>query len=53
MAAKIDSEKGRRNYHHRIAIVEPAFANIRILKAINGFTLRGKSKVNMQWLLCC
>jgi transposase len=53
MAAKIDSEKGRRIYHHRMAIAEPVFANIRTDKAMNRFTLRGKIKVNIQWLLYC
>jgi transposase len=53
MAAKIDSEKGRRIYHHRIAIAEPVFANIRVRKLMNRFTLRGKIKVNIQWLLYC
>jgi transposase len=53
MAAKIDSEKGRRIYHRRIAVAEPVFANLRIFKAMNRFTLRGKIKVNIQWLLYC
>jgi transposase len=53
MAAKVDSEKGRRIYHHRIAIAEPVFANIRTLKAMNRFTVRGKIKANIQWLLYC
>jgi hypothetical protein len=53
MAAKIDSEWGRRLYHHRMAIAEPVFANIRTYKAMNRFTLRGKIKVNIQWLLYC
>jgi len=53
MAAKVDSEKGRRIYHRRIAIAEPVFANLRTLKAMNRFTLRGKIKVNIQWLLYC
>jgi hypothetical protein len=53
MAAKVDSEKGRRIYHHRMAIAEPVFANIRTFKAMNRFTLRGKIKVNIQWLLYC
>jgi len=53
MGAKVDSERGRRIYHHRIAIAEPVFANIRILKAMNRFTLRGKTKANIQWLLYC
>jgi hypothetical protein len=53
MAAKIDSEQGRRIYHRRIAIAEPVFANIRVHKVMNRFTLRGKIKVNIQWLLYC
>jgi len=53
MAAKVDSEKGRRIYHRRIAIAEPVFANIRTFKAMHRFTLRGKIKVNIQWLLYC
>jgi transposase len=53
MAAKIDSEWGRRIYHHRMAIAEPVFANIRVHKVMNRFTLRGRIKVNIQWLLYC
>jgi hypothetical protein len=53
MAAKIDSEKGRRIYPRRIAIVEPVFANIQTHKGMSRFTLRGKIKVNIQWLLYC
>jgi len=53
MAAKVDSEKGRKIYPQRIAIVEPVFANIRTHKQLNRFTLRGKIKVNIQWLLYC
>lgn len=53
MAAKIDSEKGHKIYSQRIAIVEPVFANIRTHKGMNRFTLRGKVKVNTQWLMYC
>jgi transposase len=53
MIAKIDTEHGRRLYPHRIAIVEPVFANIRTNKRLDRFTLRGKIKVNIQWLLYC
>ena len=53
MAAKIDSEEGRRIYPQRLAIVEPVFANIQTHKGMNRFTLRGKIKVNVQWLLYC
>ena len=53
MADKIDSEKGRRIYSQRIAIVEPVFANIAAQKRMDRFTLRKKIKVNIQWLLYC
>ncbi|MDR2702134.1 MAG: transposase [Spirochaetaceae bacterium] len=33
--------------------MEPVFANIRYCKGLNRFTLRGKEKVNSQWLLYC
>ena len=53
MITKIDTEEGRRIYAQRMAIVEPIFANIRIQKRLDRFTLRGKVKVNIQWLLYC
>jgi len=33
--------------------VEPVFGNIRACKRMDRFTLRGRIKVNLQWLLCC
>jgi transposase len=53
MAAKMDTERAREIYPHRIKIVEPVFANIRTQKRLDRFTLRGKVKVNIQWLLYC
>ena len=53
MADKIDSEKGRRIYSQRIAVVEPVFANITNNKRMDRFTLRGGIKVNIQWMLYC
>jgi len=53
MAQKIDTKEGRNIYHQRIAIVEPVFANIRHMKGLSRFTLRGKIKVNIQWVLYC
>ncbi|MGI9568778.1 MAG: IS1182 family transposase [Desulfobulbia bacterium] len=53
MAEKVDGATGRRIYPQRIAIVEPVFANIRTHKQLNRFTLRGKAKVNIQWMLYC
>jgi transposase len=53
MVQKIQTQKGRKIYPQRIGIVEPVFANIRVHKGMNKFTLRGKIKVNIQWLLYC
>ena len=53
MAAKMDTERGREIYPHRTRIAEPVFANIRTQKRLDRFTLRGKIKVNIQWLLYC
>jgi hypothetical protein len=53
MAAKIDTDRGREIYPHRMKIAEPVFANIRTQKRLDHFTMRGKVKVNIQWLLYC
>jgi transposase/IS5 family transposase len=53
MVEKIETEPGRRIYPQRLAIAEPVFANIRINKRLDRFTLRGKVKVNIQWLMFC
>jgi len=51
MKARIDSEQGKRIYARRLGIVEPVFANICVHKRMNRFTLRSKSKVDVQWRL--
>ena len=51
MLEKVDSDRGRKIYPQRMAIVEPVFANIRTQKRMDRFTLRGKVKVNIQWML--
>ncbi len=53
MADKIDTDEGRRKYNRRFAVIEPVFGNIRSQKRLDRFTLRGKIKVNIQWLLYC
>ncbi len=53
MVKKIETQKGRMIYPQRIGIVEPVFANIRVNKRMDKFNLRGKIKVNIQWLLYC
>lgn len=53
MKEKIDTPEGRRTYSKRLGIVEPVFGNIRSCKRMDRFTLRGKIKVNIQWMLYC
>jgi transposase len=51
MKARIDSPQGKQIYARRLAIVEPVFANICVQKRLDRFTLRTKSKVDIQWRL--
>ena len=44
MVEKIDTEQGRRIYPQRLAIAEPVFANIRINKRLDRFTLRSEDQ---------
>jgi IS5 family transposase len=53
MIAKIDTPAAREIYGQRLAIVEPVFGNIRSQKRLDRFTVRGRIKVNIQWLLYC
>jgi len=53
MKRKIDSAVGRYFYSKRLGTVEPVFANICSTIGLNRFTLRGKAKVNSQWLTFC
>jgi transposase len=51
MKARIDAPAGRQVYARRLAIVEPVFANIRVQKRLDHFTVRSKAKVDVQWKL--
>lgn len=53
MKRKIDSIKGRLIYNRRLGTAEPPFAHVRSIRRLDLFTLRGKRKINMQWLLYC
>jgi hypothetical protein len=53
MVEKIETEQGRKIYPQRLAIVELVFANIRINKRLDRFTLNGRVTVNIQWLMYC
>ena len=51
MRQRVDTDKGRAIYSHRMHVVEPVFGNIESNKGLNRFTLRSKTKVQSQWLL--
>ena len=51
MYKKFATKQGRNIYDQRAGIVEPVFGNIRSQKRLDRFTLRGKTKVDIQWRL--
>ena len=53
MRNKFDTPYARSMYSRRMGTVEPVFGHIRGTKKLDRFTLRGKKKVNNQWLLYC
>ena len=53
MQQRLNTPAGRAPYGQRFATVEPVFANVRYNKRLDRFTLRGRTKVNGQWLLFC
>lgn len=53
MKQRIDSEKGKQIYSHRMSVVEPVFGNIGTNKRLSRFSLRTKRKVQSQWRLYC
>ena len=53
MKQRVDSDKGKQIYSHRMSVVEPVFGNISCNKRLNRFSLRSKSKVQSQWQLYC
>jgi transposase len=53
MIERFDSQRGRFYYSRRMGTAEPAFANIRYIMGMDRFTLRGRTKVDIQWKLFC
>ena len=53
MKIRVDSQKGKQIYSHRMSVVEPVFGNITSNKGLKRFSLRSKTKVNAQWKLFC
>jgi transposase len=53
MKRRIDSPDNRERYGQRFGTVEPVFGNVCYNKGLDRFTLRGRLKVDGQWLLFC
>jgi transposase len=53
MRKRIDTAEARSIYSKRMGTVEPVFGHLAGTKRLNRFTLRGKDKVNTQWMLYC
>jgi len=53
MKHRVDSDKGKLIYSHRMSVVEPVFGNIGTNKGLNRFSLRSKEKIQGQWKLFC
>jgi len=53
MKQRVDSDKGKRIYSHRMSVVEPVFGNLEHNKKLTRFSLRGLKKVSAQWKLFC
>lgn len=51
MKKRVDSDKGKQIYSHRMSVVEPVFGNIGSNKRLNRFSLRSQKKVQAQWQL--
>lgn len=52
MREKIDSDRGRAIYAHRMGLIEPVFGHTQ-QRGLRRFTLRGQAKVDTQWKLFC
>ena len=53
MKHRVDSDKGKHVYSHRMSVVEPVFGNITANKKLARFSLRGQQKVQCQWQYYC
>ncbi len=53
MKVRVDSQKGKRIYSHRMSVIEPVFGNIGVNKGLGRFSLRSRKKVQGQWQMHC
>ena len=53
MREKLAAEAGKALYKMRKAIVEPVFAQIKEVRSLRRFRLRGLERANGEWKLIC
>jgi len=53
MKRKLQTRRGREEYKHRKAIVEPVFGQVKHARSFAQFSLRGGWKVQGEWSLIC
>jgi len=53
MARKLRTKKGRETYAKRKEIVEPVFGQIKHVRGVRQFLLRGLTNVHREWTLIC
>ena len=53
MRAKLASEEGRAVYARRKAVAEPVFGQIKEVRGLRRFSLRGHKLVGEEWLIVC
>jgi hypothetical protein len=53
MAAKVETEAGKKLYSRRKVIVEPVFGQIKGARGFRHFSVRGLEKMNGEWQLVC
>ena len=53
MAKKVRSKRGRETYSRRKVMVEPVFGQIKGVRGIRQFSMRGMKKMRGEWALIC
>jgi hypothetical protein len=53
MRNKLRMEAGRAVYKMRKAVVEPVFGQIKAVRGLGGFSMRGREKVSAEWQIMC
>ena len=53
MRDKLRTDAGKAIYKMRKAVVEPVFGQIKAVRGLRGFSMRGREKVSAEWQIIC